>query len=151
VSLGAKRRAFVVALMEVRSMSKVTRNPLPAPLRPEDVGQESGVLKVKDVLVDVPSDKNRRGKVTVILTWGHEGKGMYLNAASIDAAIQGFKSDESDQWKDQDFPFITVRTEYVDKDSQKKVYGKTLWVAPPEQWAGMLKEHRARKRDAKAK
>lgn len=132
-------------------MPKVTRNPLPAPLRPEDVAAESGVLRVRDVLVDVPSDKNRRGKVTVILTWEHEQdrKGMYLNAQSIDNAIAGFGTDQSEDWKDKEFPYITVRTQYKDRDSGKDVFGRTLWVAPPEQWATLLKAHKTAQREAK--
>lgn len=129
-------------------MSKVTRNPLPAPLRPEDISGEGALLTVKSVLVDVPSDKNRRGKVTVIVTWEHDKKGLYLNASSIDAAIEGFGSDESDTWTDKKFPVIKAHSEYQDRESGKRVVGYTLWVAPAESWATLFKRYKA---EAKAK
>ena len=130
-------------------MAKVTRNPFPAPLKPEDIDGEAAVLTVKSVLVDVASDKNRRGKVTVIETWEHERKGLYLNASSIDAAIEGFGSDESDNWTDKKFPVIKVHSEYEDRTTGKKTMQWVLWVAPADQWAKLIKSLKAAAKTAK--
>lgn len=123
-------------------MAKVSKNPLPAPLRPEDVKLAVGqtlVCRVKSVLVDVPTQQNRRGKATVILTWEHPDKGVYLNATSIENAIAGFKSDESDNWVDKFFPLIVVNAEYEDRQTGRKSMTPKLWVAPAEDWAELLK------------
>ncbi len=124
-------------------MTKITRNPLPAPLRPEDLsGKMEAVLQVKDVLVDQPTDKNRRGKATVVIPWGFENKGLYLNATSIDHAVTGMKSDESDEWKDKLLPVVVVTSEYEDPQTHKKTMTPKIWVAEPAQWARILKAHK---------
>lgn len=130
-------------------MPKVTRNPLPAPMRPEDITGETALFRVKDVLVDQPSEKNRRGKVTVILPWDSE-KGIYLNASSIDAAIAGFGSDMSEQWKDKEFPVIKVHSTFKDPETGRETSGWKVWVAPADQWPTLIKQLKAAERQKKA-
>lgn len=130
-------------------MPKVTLNPLPAPMRPEDLGGESAVFLVKEVLVDQASDRNRRGKVTVITVWESD-KGIYLNESSKAAAIAGFKSDMSEEWKDKPFPVIKVHSTFKDAETGRETSGWKVWVAPAENWPAMLKAHKAQERQKKA-
>ncbi len=125
-------------------MARITRNPLPAPLRPEHLGgKETVVCRVKDVLVDVASDKNRRGKATVVILWEYPDLGLYLNETSKDNAIKGMASDESEQWKDKPLPLIVVRSEnpQAARDPSIPQYSNKVWVAPPSQWAKLIKEN----------
>lgn len=124
-------------------MPRVQRNPLPAPMRVEDIRGESAVFHVKNVLVDVKSDRNRQGRVTVIIPVENEKKGLYLNATSIDAAIEGFGSEMSEDWIGKPFPVIKVFSEFEDK-SGKTVSAWKLWIAPAENWAKLMPKSKAR-------
>lgn len=122
-------------------MTLIQKNPLPAPLRPEDIApKQSVIVKVKDVLVDVKSPQTRSGKSTILLCWEFEGKGIYLNATSQENACAGFKSRDTEDWKDKPCPIIVVRSSFEDRESHQQVAGSKLWVAPPEQWEQLLKE-----------
>lgn len=122
-------------------MAKITRNPLPAPLRPEDLGgKETLACRVKDVLVDVAVDRaqNRRGKTTVMLLWDFEGKGLYLNESSKEHAVAAFGSDETDDWKDKPVAVRVVRSEYTDRETGKSMTTKKVWIAAPDEWPEIL-------------
>jgi hypothetical protein len=119
------------------------KNPLPAPIRPEDLGgKETMACRVRDTLVDVPVDRdqNRRGKTSVLLLWEFEGKGLYLNESSKDHLITAFGSDETDDWKDKAVALLIVRSEYVDRTSGRAAMSRKVWVAPPEAWPEILGE-----------
>ncbi len=121
-------------------MPKITKNPLPAPLRPEHLGgREALICRVKDTLVDVPSAQNRRGKATVMILWEFPDKGLYLNETSKDHAVAGFKSDETDDWKDKPVPVIVVRSEFRDPETGRTTAGPKVWIAPSDQWPTLLK------------
>ena len=120
-------------------MAKITKNILPAPLRAEDLNAEALVCRVQDTLVDVASDRNRRGKVTVILLWEFPGKGLYLNETMKEHAVAGFKSDETDDWKDKPIPLVVGLSEYEDQQTHRKTVTRKPWIAPPDQWAKLLK------------
>jgi hypothetical protein len=129
-------------------MAKITKNPLPPPLRPEDISPRQLIaVRVKDVLVDVPTKSTRSGKTTVMLTWEYPGKGIYLNETSKENAVQGFQSDETDNWKDKFCPVIVVRSEFEDRTTHQQSVTPKLWVAPADDWAKLLKQANA---DAKA-
>jgi hypothetical protein len=121
-------------------MARVTRNPLPTPLRPDNLERETGAYTISDVLVDIPSEKNKRGKVTVVVLKEFPGKGLYLNASSLDHLIQGFKSDESNDWKGKQVPLMVVTSEdpRAAKDPTVPRMSKRIWVAPPDQWRTIL-------------
>lgn len=122
-------------------MAKITRNPLPAPIRPEDLGgKETQACRVKDVLVDVAVDRaqNRRGKTTVMILWEHEGKGLYLNESSKEHAVVAFGSDETDDWKDKPVAIRVVRSTFTDRESQRETTTKKVWIAAPEEWPDIL-------------
>ena len=128
-------------------MAKVTRNPLPAPLRPEDLaGKKSAVCTVKDVKVDLPSPNTRRGKSTVLILVEFPDKGLYLNATSTDNCIRGFGSDESDEWVGKLVPIVAVQSEDARAATDPTIPKLTtkLWVATPEEWPTMLKGKTAR-------
>lgn len=141
-------------------MAKIQKNPLPPPLRPEDIqNRVLVVLKVKDVQVDVKVDRdqNRRGKATFMTFWDPqipgldvEGKGLYLNATSQQNAVEGFGSDETDHWKDKDVPLIRVNTEYEDRTTKQKQAGVGVWVAPAKDWPALFKQWKADQKDSKA-
>lgn len=134
-------------------MAKIQANPLLPPLRVADfLGKEVLVCRVKDVKVDVPSEKGKRGRATFMELWEFEGKGLYLNATSQSNAVAGFGSDETDNWKDQYVPVVVVNSEFEDPRTKVKTYGKNLWVAAPEDWKSMLRTApKAAKKDADKK
>jgi hypothetical protein len=122
-------------------MTIIQKNPLPAPLRPEDVAPNQAVIvKVKDVLVDVKSPQTRSGKSTVLLCWEFEGKGIYLNATSQENACEGFGSRDTEDWKDKPCPIIVVRSSFEDRESHQQIAGAKLWVAPAKDWPTLLKD-----------
>ena len=122
-------------------MAKIEANPLLPPLRVSDfAGKEVLVCRVKDVKVNVPSEKGKRGKATFMELWEFEGKGLYLNATSQANAVAGFGSDESDNWKDRPVPVIVVNSEYEDPITKIKRVGKNLWIAAPEDWKKLLRD-----------
>lgn len=126
-------------------MPKVTRNILPKPLRPDDLGgQATVVCTVKDVTVDAPSPQTRRGKSTFLRVVEYPEFGIYLNETSKDYAIQGFGSDDSDDWIGKLVPLVVVQSENMDRDPSAPRYVKKIWIAPPENWAVLLKGKKAK-------
>lgn len=129
-------------------MTKITMNQLPAPLRPEDLaGSESGIGTVEKVLVDVKSPGTRRGVSTVIILKEFPGKGLYLNETSKLHAVQGFESDDSDDWIGKKVPWCVVRSEdpRAAKDPNLPKMVKKVWVAAPEDWPKSVKNSNAKK------
>lgn len=121
-------------------MAKIQANPLLPPLRFEDFqGKEILVCRVKDAKVNVPSEQGKRGKATFLELWEFPGKGLYLNATSQQNAVEGFGSDETDNWKDQQLPVMVVNAEFEDPKTRVKTISKVLWVAPAANWKTMLR------------
>lgn len=132
-------------------MAKIEANPLLPPLRVSDfAGREALICRVKDVRVNVPSAQGKRGRATFIELWEFEGKGLYLNATSQANAVAGFGSDETDNWKDKMLPVVVVNSEFENPTTHVKTVGKNLWVAPPEDWKGLLR-NAAKAKDVAAK
>lgn len=122
-------------------MAKITRNPLPAPLRPEDFGgREALICTVKTVKVDVPSEQGKRGKATFMELYEFPGKGLYLNETSKAHAVEGFASDETDTWLDKKVPLVVVNSTFEDRTTHATRVGKSLWVAPPADWKKLLRD-----------
>lgn len=121
-------------------MAKIEANPLLPPLRVSDfAGKEALICKVKAVKVNVPSEKGKRGRATFMELWEFEGKGLYLNATSQQHAVAGFGSDETDTWLDKQVPVIVVVSEFEDPTTGKKTPTRSLWIAAPEDWKGLLR------------
>jgi hypothetical protein len=124
----------------VQTVAKIEANPLLAPLRVEDFqGKEALVCRVKDAKVNVPSEKGKRGKATFLELWEFPGKGLYLNATSQQHAVEGFGSDETDNWKDKLVPVVVVNAEYKDPKTLQVTVSKVLWVAPAANWKMLLR------------
>lgn len=121
-------------------MGKVTPNPLLPPLRVADfAGRDALVCRVKRVALNVPSAQGKGGRATFMELWEFPGKGLYLNATSLEAAVAGFGSDETDNWADKSVPVVVVQAEYEDRITKVKTVRPNLWVAPAEEWKKLLK------------
>jgi len=121
-------------------VAKIEANPLLAPLRVEDFqGKEALICRVKDTKVNIPSERGKRGRATFIELWEFPGKGLYLNATSQQNAVEGFGSDETDNWKDKLVPVVVVNAEFTDPKTRQTTVTKVLWVAPSANWKALLK------------
>ncbi len=121
-------------------MAKVTPNPLLPPLRVSDfAGKDALICRVKRVALNVPSAQGKRGVASFMELWEFPGKGLYLNATSLQHAVAGFGSDETDNWTDKSVPVIVVQTEFTDRVTKVTRTGPGLWVAPAEDWKRLLR------------
>lgn len=121
-------------------MGKVQKNPLLPPLRVADFGgKDALVCRVKRVELDVPSSQGKGGKATFMELWEFPGKGLYLNATSLQNAVVGFGSDETGDWHDKQVPVIVVQSEFEDRTTKVKTIKPNLWLAPAEEWKRLLR------------
>lgn len=121
-------------------MAKIQGNPLLAPLRVSDfAGKDALICRVKAAHVNVPSAQGKGGRATFLELYEFPGKGLYLNATSQQNAVEGFKSDETNDWLDKQLPVIVVQSEYEDRVTHVKRTGPNLWVAPAEAWSKLLR------------
>jgi hypothetical protein len=121
-------------------MAKIKKNPLLPPLRVSDFGKADGlVCQIKEMHVDVGTTQTRSGKTTFAELYEFPGKGLYMNATSLQNAVDGFGSDETDNWLDKQIPIIKVHAAFTDKTTQQEKSGPNLWVAPAEDWKSLMK------------
>jgi hypothetical protein len=56
------------------------------------------------------------------------------------------ESDETNDWIGKPLPLLVVHSEFKDREPQKTVAGKKVWVAHPDQWKSLIKASGWKKR-----
>lgn len=118
------------------TVARLTRNALPAPLRPEDIRNTAQVVTVMETHVDVPAPNTRSGKTTYMVLREYPGKGFYLSEADKDVLIEAFGTDDTDAFTGQGIP-VHIREQDNWKADKNPTEPRTLRfvrVAPVAMW-----------------
>jgi hypothetical protein len=120
-------------------MGRLTRNTLPAPLRPEDL-RVAQACTVVDTFIDVPA-QTRSGKTTYMTLAEFQGKGFYLNDSDKDTLIEVFGTDDTDAFKGKKIAVQIRRVPNFKSDPKSRDYDPrepreidVVRVAPAESW-----------------